>query len=311
MCKKQLNFKKFDLSLQKVFVFIISFFLVGCVSIEDFDKKSNEAIGLRLNLEKLQNEIKSLQAIKDSLNRKIKKNNQINEELEQQLTMSWRKKQKDTVKMSDLRSKISKQKRLQNQNKNKISDLNLKLENYQKTNLAIENNLTRIRKKLIRFEDKIRLQNQVFKDLKKQFRRSIKKKLIKILRKEQRVVIRISSKILFRSGRAKVRKGGKPLLKRISSVIKRYSDREIQVQGHTDNVQIKGQLAEIWETNWELSTARATSVLRYLVEIGDVDPRNSSAAGLGEFNPIATNKSNKGKSLNRRIEIVIFSPNSR
>ncbi len=290
MCKKQLNFKKFRFSFQKLFVFIISFLLVGCVSIEDFDKKSNEAIGLRLNLEKLQNEVKSLQAIKDSLNRKIKKINQINEELEQQLTLSWGKKQKTIVKMSDLRSKISKQKRLQNENKNKISDLNLGLDNFKKTNLVLENNLTKIRKKLIRFEDKIRLQNQVFKDLKNQFRRSIKKKLIKILRKKQRVVIRISSNMLFRSGRAKVRKGGKSLLKRIASVIKRYSNREIQVQGHTDNVQIKGQLAEIWETNWELSTARATSVLRYLVEIGDVDPRNSSAAGLGEFNPISTNK---------------------
>ena len=311
MFKKQLNFIKFKFYFQKFFIFITLFLLVGCVSIEDFDKKSNEASGLRLNLEKLQNETKSLQAIKDSLNRKIKKNNQINEELEQQLTMSWRKKQKDTVKMSDLRSKISKQKRLQNENKNKIFDLNLKLDDSKKTNLVLENNLTKIRKKLIRFEDKIRLQNQVFKDLKNQFRRSIKKRLIKILRKEQRVVIRISSNILFRSGRAKVRKGGKSLLKRIASVIKRYSNREIQVQGHTDNVQIKGQLAETWETNWELSTARATSVLRYLVEIGDVDPRNSSAAGLGEFNPIATNKSNKGKSLNRRIEIVIFSPNSR
>ena len=311
MFKKQLNFIKFKFYFQKFFIFITLFLLVGCVSIEDFDKKSNEASGLRLNLGKLQNETKSLQAIKDSLNRKIKKNNQINEELEQQLTMSWRKKQKDTVKMSDLRSKISKQKRLQNENKNKIFDLNLKLDDLKKTNLVLENNLTKIRKKLIRFEDKIRLQNQVFKDLKNQFRRSIKKRLIKILRKEQRVVIRISSNILFRSGRAKVRKGGKSLLKRIASVIKRYSNREIQVQGHTDNVQIKGQLAETWETNWELSTARATSVLRYLVEIGDVDPRNSSAAGLGEFNPIATNKSNKGKSLNRRIEIVIFSPNSR
>ena len=311
MFKKQLNFIKFKFYFQKFFIFITLFLLVGCVSIEDFDKKSNEASGLRLNLEKLQNETTSLQAIKDSLNRKIKKNNQINEELEQQLTMSWRKKQKDTVKMSDLRSKISKQKRLQNENKNKIFDLNLKLDDSKKTNLVLENNLTQIRKKLIRVEEKIRLQNQVFKDLKNQFRRSIKKRLIKILRKEQRVVIRISSNILFRSGRAKVRKGGKSLLKRIASVIKRYSNREIQVQGHTDNVQIKGQLAETWETNWELSTARATSVLRYLVEIGDVDPRNSSAAGLGEFNPIATNKSNKGKSLNRRIEIVIFSPNSR
>ena len=168
-----------------------------------------------------------------------------------------------------------------------------------------------IRKRLIRFEDKIRLQNQVYKDLKNQFRKAIKNKIVKILRTKQRVVIRISSKILFRSGRAKVRKNGRPLLRKIASVIKRYSNREIQVQGHTDNVQIKGQLAEKWETNWELSTARATSVLRYLVEIGDVDPRNSSAAGLGEFNPIATNNSKKGKSLNRRIEIIIFPPDNR
>ena len=305
------NFTKINFS-SKIFFFLLSpFLLVGCVSIEDFDKKSNEAIGLRQNLEKSQNKIRSLEAIKDSLKRKIKKNNQINEELEQQLTMSLRKKQKNTIKMSDLRSQISRQKKFENENKNKIYELNSKLDDLKNTNVVLEKSLTKIRKKLIRFEDKIRLQNQVFKDLKKQFRGAIKNQSIKILRKKQRVVIRISSNILFRSGRAKVRKKGKPLLRKIASVIRRYSNREIQVQGHTDNVQIKGQLAEKWETNWELSTARATSVLRYLVEIGDLDPRNSSAAGLGEFNPIATNKSKIGKSLNRRIEIIIFPPNSR
>ncbi len=311
MYKMQLDFTRNNFSFKAFFYLIISFLLVGCVSIEDFDKKSNEAISLRRDLETSQNKIRSLQAIRDSLNRKIKKNSQINEELEQQLTMSWRKKQKDTVKMSDLRSQISRQKRLKNENKNKNDQLNLKLENSKKAKIVLEKNLTKIRKRLIRFEDKIRLQNQVFKDLKNQFSGAIKKNSIKILRKKQRVVIRIASKILFRSGRAKVKKNSKPLLRKIASVIKRYSNREIQVQGHTDNVQIKGQLAERWETNWELSTARATSVLRYLVEIGDVDPRNSSAAGLGEFNPIATNNSKKGKSLNRRIEIIIFPPNSR
>ena len=306
-----INFTKINFSSKIFFFLLSSFLLVGCVSIEDFDKKSNEAIGLRQNLEKSQNKIRSLEAIKDSLKRKIKKNNQINEELEQQLTMSWRKKQKNTIKMSDLRSQISRKKKFEKENKNKIYELNSKLDNLKNTNVVLDKSLTKIRKKLIRFEDKIRLQNQVFKDLKKQFRGAIKNQSIKILRKKQRVVIRISSNILFRSGRAKVRKKGKPLLRKIASVIRRYSNREIQVQGHTDNVQIKGQLAERWETNWELSTARATSVLRYLVEIGDLDPRNSSAAGLGEFNPIATNKSKIGKSLNRRIEIVIFPPNSR
>ena len=80
------------------------------------------------NLEKSQNKIRSLEAIKDSLKRKIKKNNQINEELEQQLTMSWRKKQKNTIKMSDLRSQISRQKKFENENKNKIYELNSKLD---------------------------------------------------------------------------------------------------------------------------------------------------------------------------------------
>ena len=310
MYKKQLNFRIINFSYKKFSVLLTLFFLTGCVSIEDFDRKSNEAMSLRRNVENLQNKIKSLQALRYSLDRKIKKNNQINEELEQQLTMSWRKKQKDTVKMSDLRSRISIQKKLENETKNKISGLNFKLENLKKSNLLLESQLTKIRKKLIRFEDKIRLQNQVFKDLKNQFRYAIKKKSVKVLRKKQRVVIRIASNKLFRSGRAKVKKQGKSLLKKIALAIKRYSNREIQIQGHTDNVQIKGQLAEKWETNWELSTARATSVLRYLVEVGDVDPRNSSAAGLGEFNPIASNNSKKGKSLNRRIEIIIYPPNS-
>ena len=83
-------------------------------------------------------------------------------------------------------------------------------------------------------------------------------------------------------------------------------DKQIRIEGHTDNVPIGVKLRERFATNWELSTARATSVVRYLIEEGGIDRTAISAGGYADTRPVEGNDTEGGKAANRRIEIVLY-----
>lgn len=112
-------------------------------------------------------------------------------------------------------------------------------------------------------------------------------------------------KILFDPGEAEISKRGEGVLARVAEALAGIPDKQIQVSGHTDKMPINGKLAEKYATNWELSTARATQVVRFLAEKAGVPPQRLVASGYGEFHPIASNKSPAGRARNRRIEILL------
>lgn len=116
-----------------------------------------------------------------------------------------------------------------------------------------------------------------------------------------RIVINLPENVLFKSGSATVNSDGQEALKQIASVLKEFSDRRFQIEGHTDNVPIKSSR---YPSNWELSTSRALSVLHLMIEEG-VQADNVSAAGFGEFHPRGDNETTEGRALNRRIEIIM------
>ncbi|MBI2915445.1 MAG: OmpA family protein [Elusimicrobia bacterium] len=95
------------------------------------------------------------------------------------------------------------------------------------------------------------------------------------------------------------------LQKRVADILKKVQDKQIRIEGHTDNIPIGGLLKDRFPTNWELSTARATSVARYLQDSGGIDPKILYAAGYGQHRPIADNLTSDGRSKNRRIEIAL------
>jgi chemotaxis protein MotB len=117
----------------------------------------------------------------------------------------------------------------------------------------------------------------------------------------------VVDEVLFDSGEATLKPEGKEVLKRVASVLA-SADREIQVQGHTDNVPIRGRLAETFPTNWELSAARAVNVVRFLQEDASLPPEHLSATGMSEFRPRAENETPEGRQKNRRIEILLLPP---
>jgi chemotaxis protein MotB len=88
-------------------------------------------------------------------------------------------------------------------------------------------------------------------------------------------------------------------------VLAQIDDKQVQVSGHTDTTPVGGKLTAQFPTNWELSAARAITVVRYLTEKAGVPPGRLVASGYGEHQPIANNKSSAGRARNRRIEILL------
>ncbi|MFQ5585854.1 MAG: OmpA family protein [Thermodesulfobacteriota bacterium] len=134
----------------------------------------------------------------------------------------------------------------------------------------------------------------------------ISKGEIKITRAVDRLTVNLVDKILFDSGKTDIKGKGLEVLKRLGDILKEVQDRQIRVEGHTDNVPIGPELQEKFPTNWELSTQRATNVVRYLQEVVGIDPTLLSASGYSEYRPIASNDTPEGMAENRRIEIVLL-----
>jgi chemotaxis protein MotB len=114
------------------------------------------------------------------------------------------------------------------------------------------------------------------------------------------VVVTFSDAVLFASGSAEVKKEAFDVLERLSKTLNTVPGRII-IEGHTDNVPLSGGK---YTSNWELSTARAASVLHFFITKG-VDPNRFAIAGYGEYRPMASNETEDGRAKNRRVELVI------
>lgn len=120
------------------------------------------------------------------------------------------------------------------------------------------------------------------------------------------VTLSIVASLLFKSGDSRVSPEGRAILARIADQLTQAGDLRIQVEGHTDSKPLKPSLQARYRSNWELSTARATSVVRYLVLEGGIPPERLSAVGHADTRPVADNATEDGRQQNRRIEIVLY-----
>ena len=128
---------------------------------------------------------------------------------------------------------------------------------------------------------------------------------VRISELKGKLTVNVVDKILFDSGKAALKPAGIKVLQQIGDILNSAVDKNIQVEGHTDNVPISGGLAAKYPSNWELSTARATTVLHFLQDKVGVSGERLSAVGYGEYQPISSNATAKGRAENRRIQIVL------
>ena len=129
---------------------------------------------------------------------------------------------------------------------------------------------------------------------------------LKITQFKNMLTVDVADKILFDSGKADLKKDGKAVLLKVGEALA-HSDKYLRIGGHTDNVPLSPGAA--YATNWELSAARATTVVRFLQDQAHLDPKRLIATGRGEYSPVAPNDSPANRQKNRRIEITLLDKN--
>jgi len=117
------------------------------------------------------------------------------------------------------------------------------------------------------------------------------------------LIVSLKEAGFFDSGQAQIKQNAHELLNTIAEVMTQYNN-PLRIEGHTDNVPIS---TAQFPSNWELSTARATNVLKYLLKYYDAEPEKISATGYGEFRPVAENTTPENRAKNRRVDIVLLS----
>jgi chemotaxis protein MotB len=175
----------------------------------------------------------------------------------------------------------------------------------QKENQGLQGKVSELASKAEKAEQ-LEKATQTYQDLQKKLEKEIQDGQVQLTEMKNRLTMTMVDKILFASGSADVSKDGKNVLDKVVTILKDITDKRIQVEGHTDNVRIYSSIKTRYPTNWELSVARATQVVRYLQEEGGLDPKLLSATGYSEYQPLAPNDTDENKARNRRIEIVLL-----
>ncbi|MDO8357847.1 MAG: OmpA family protein [Nitrospirota bacterium] len=121
----------------------------------------------------------------------------------------------------------------------------------------------------------------------------------------------LMKQLRFESGEATIKSEGYQVLDELIAYLKTTAgDRQIRIEGHADNREIGPSLKSLYQTNWDLSKARAGIVLRYLAEKGGIDSAKLSSVGYGDTKPLASNATEPGRQKNRRVDIVLYLPDS-
>lgn len=129
-----------------------------------------------------------------------------------------------------------------------------------------------------------------------------KYKDVKLLKNDKGLVIRVNNQVLFDEGSSDIKPQAEKTLDQIIKVLTKI-DNPVIIEGHTDATPIRNAK---YPSNWELSTARATNIISYIIKRGIISPKRLSAVGYGEYMPIADNKSINGRNSNRRVDIIVL-----
>jgi len=244
--------------------------LGGCVTQETYDK---------LEAQKSQ-EISSLQSQRAGLEREL-------EELRSQRAT-----------LEGQRNSLQQQKALLEKDKASLERDQAQL---RVQNAALENE----RMKLL---DASKQSQAQYDSLVQELNQEVQKGQLQVRRYKDMLTVDVAEQLFFDSGKATLKETGKEVLKKVADAIRSYEDKSIRVIGHTDNVPISGALQRVYATNWELSSARATTVVRFLQDSG-IAPERLIATGRAEYAPVAENDSPEGRQKNRRIEITLIDKN--
>lgn len=129
---------------------------------------------------------------------------------------------------------------------------------------------------------------------------------VEIELEREAISITLPCKKMFPPGSVELGEEGQETLLRIANILKEMPERDIRIEGHTDNTAISGSLKEDYPTNWDLSAKRAVNVVKFLIAKVDIEPSRLAAVAFGEYRPVADNDTEAGRNKNRRIVIDVL-----
>ena len=175
---------------------------------------------------------------------------------------------------------------------------------FQKGRRQDSEKINKLKTEFAKLQDELSELERAKAELERRLRQEISDKEVSVDMMDRGLVITFVAEVLFDSGKAKLRSAALDRLGKVAEVLQTtVRDLNVGIEGHTDNIPIKYSK---WKSNWELSSARAMSVLHYLIENHGINPERMSATGYGEYRPVASNASPQGRQQNRRVEIVIL-----
>ncbi|MBI5498962.1 MAG: OmpA family protein [Deltaproteobacteria bacterium] len=214
--------------------------------------------------------------------------------------------------ISDLQDQLAQRDQKIQQDEERLADLSAEtarlnglLTDLTSNNQSLQSNLAEVQRL---YDEAKRQQEQqaarlaMFRATLEKFRAMIQSGRLRVRIDRGRMVVEMSSNVLFESGSAELGDMGTQTLSELAAVLLQIPDRNFQVAGHTDNVPVGSGR---FDDNWELSTERALSVVRFFQSVG-MNPGVLAAVGYGEFQPVGDNVSETGREQNRRIEIVLM-----
>ena len=172
--------------------------------------------------------------------------------------------------------------------------------------LKLEADMLERSQRIAELEALIASKDQAMRDLKNAISKALtafEGKGLTVEQRDGKVYVSMENKLLFKSGSWAVGPEGRTAIEQLGMVLADNPDIVVLIEGHTDNDPFSsgGQIAN----NWDLSTKRATAIVQILSENEAINPESLTAAGRGEFAPIASNETVEGKAKNRRIEVVL------
>jgi chemotaxis protein MotB len=311
--------------------------LVGCVSTKEYKARETDIDSMRQSISALEAKISSLEKENATLKDQLKAVQDEKASIEARLRSTEEDKmalQRENASLKNqLRAaqdeKVALEARLREVEDEK-ADIETRLKSMQDEKASIESRLKSTEearailqqenaslrsqvRELIRQRDTVLTEKEkevsglksTYDNLMKELNKEIKAGQIAITQLKDRLSLSMVEKVLFDSGKADIKKDGEKVLDRVGRILKQVTDKQISIEGHTDNVPIGLKLQPVFPTNWELSTTRATNVARYLQEKAGLDPRLLIASGFSEYHPVESNDTEEGRTKNRRIEIVL------
>lgn len=263
---------------------------------EQMVKNEKENVGLKRDTSIIGSNYRNLTSKYDKLN-------QLNEQLMDRLNKLLSGSEKDNSKLSgDLQ--MTQEQLLKKQDELKALEAKLLLQKLDLEALSAE--LKKREARVNELEEILKKKDQAANDLRKKLSDALlgfENKGLTITQKNGKVYVSMDESLLFASGKTNVEARGVEALKTVAKVLEQNADINVLVEGHTDDVPMKGA-GEI-KDNWDLSVIRATSVTKIMLGAAKIDSQRITAAGRGEFFPLDTAKTPEARKKNRRTEIIL------